>query len=1029
MARQGINTGTSPNDGSGDSLLVGAIKINANFQEIYDTFGDGNTLNAFPVSGVGGSAASSGYANTAGIATNALYFDNQLPSYYLNYTNLTNRPTLLSQFTNNVGFTTSVVGGSGLVVNGILTATSYRGDGSQLTGIATAVGTAALQAQINSLGTNLNIIGFYDAAVGVVTGLTIVGQGRTYTGIGQTLSSVGIITGDYFIVSVGGTNVGISTYSNPGISSVYSGDWIVGVGNSNWSILSYSQQVVSPRATKSDFAQTLESNSNVNTSGIITAAEFWGNGGALLNLTAASAGVYGNNFTVPQITVNTQGKITSITNQPISFIDVTSGLGTAYWNKNASGLSTSSNVGVGTSASSETLEVYGSIKITPASSGSIKLFDTIQLRLGNDNDASIFYDGSDFRFLSDSRFRFGTSEDVLANFNPNGSIELYYNNGKKFETISTGATVTGDFYASSFRGSGTNLTGIVTSIVAGTGITISSSNGEVTINSTAIGGSGESYWLATSSGIHTLSNVGIGTTNPTDILSVLGNVRITGGMNVTGVITSSTGTIQAPATSNLRFGNLPAGSGSPRNIAIGDQVLYSLSSGNGRNIGIGELAYFDTTSGQYNIGLGVQAGRYITTGSYNVIIGGFTGNVGGAGLDIRTSSNNVIIADGQGNIRQYINSSGNVGIKTTLITEALTVAGIVSATGFYGTLNANQLTGVLPPIDGSNLFGVVATGSGVQIRDSGSIVGTAATIDFGTNLNVSFASGIATISSASSVSAATTAYSILGSPNLNVGVVTATAFNGTLTGSVIGNVSGSSSSSTTSGYATTAGISSAVSSTININTTGIITATRFVGSGSSLTNIPAGQLTGSLPAIDGSALLNVTATGTGVAIEDNQVNVGSATTIDFGTGIDVSFSAGIATISASGGSLQQRTIVSGSTTSIVNNGIGNTNITGFKSYALMKVGLSTAGWLRLYTDSASRAADASRSQGIDPTPGSGVIVEVITTGLSTSQIISPFVMGGNLNDPADTTIYAAIKNLSGSTQSIAVNLTILQLEA
>ena len=95
----------------------------------------------------------------------------------------------------------------------------------------------------------------------------------------------------------------------------------------------------------------------------------------------------------------------------------------------------------------------------------------------------------------------------------------------------------------------------------------------------------------------------------------------------------------------------------------------------------------------------------------------------------------------------------------------------------------------------------------------------------------------------------------------------------------------------------------------------------------------------------------------------------------------------------------------------------------------MKVGLSTAGWLRLYTDSASRAADVSRSQGVDPAPGSGVIAEVITTGISTTQIISPFVMGGNLDNPADTTIYASITNLSGSTQAITATLTILQLEA
>ena len=47
MAKQGISTGSAPNDGTGDTLLAGTIKINDNFNEIYDKFGDGTNLVSF----------------------------------------------------------------------------------------------------------------------------------------------------------------------------------------------------------------------------------------------------------------------------------------------------------------------------------------------------------------------------------------------------------------------------------------------------------------------------------------------------------------------------------------------------------------------------------------------------------------------------------------------------------------------------------------------------------------------------------------------------------------------------------------------------------------------------------------------------------------------------------------------------------------------------------------------------------------------------------------------------------------------
>jgi len=205
------------------------------------------------------------------------------------------------------------------------------------------------------------------------------------------------------------------------------------------------------------------------------------------------------------------------------------------------------------------------------------------------------------------------------------------------------------------------------------------------------------------------------------------------------------------------------------------------------------------------------------------------------------------------------------------------------------------------------------------------------------------------------------------------------------------------------------GINTATIPTVGgVEGVGVITATNFIG--------------------DGSGLTGVTATGSGIVIKDGGSVVGTAATIDFGSNLSVSaVSSGIVTVTASGGggTLPSRTVVTGNTSSIINNQTGNVNMTGFKSYALMKVGLSTDAWIRLYTDNTSRTNDASRSVGEDPLPGSGVIAEVV--GFS-NQVITPFVIGGNMDGSPSNTIYAAITNLSGTTQVITANLTILQLE-
>lgn len=127
------------------------------------------------------------------------------------------------------------------------------------------------------------------------------------------------------------------------------------------------------------------------------------------------------------------------------------------------------------------------------------------------------------------------------------------------------------------------------------------------------------------------------------------------------------------------------------------------------------------------------------------------------------------------------------------------------------------------------------------------------------------------------------------------------------------------------------------------------------------------------------------------------------------------------------GTLYNRTLLSSTTSSLAAQGSQNLTISGFKSYVLLSIYTSSAAWVRIYSDSTSRSADASRSMYSDPDPGSGVIAEVITTG-NTTQKITPFVFGGNLESPANENIYLRVTNLSNSTVTTTVQLTLIRLE-
>lgn len=90
-------------------------------------------------------------------------------------------------------------------------------------------------------------------------------------------------------------------------------------------------------------------------------------------------------------------------------------------------------------------------------------------------------------------------------------------------------------------------------------------------------------------------------------------------------------------------------------------------------------------------------------------------------------------------------------IGSAIISGGINATGIITASSFDGPLNASNLTGILPPLDGSQLTGVTAEGTGVGIKDNDAPIGTATTINFGQGISGIFNSGIATVTISSSV--------------------------------------------------------------------------------------------------------------------------------------------------------------------------------------------------------------------------------------------------------------------------------------
>ena len=279
MARLGINTGTTANDGTGDTLLVAGGKVNSNFSEIYNIIGDGtNTFvgvvtqitagnNLVTVGGPGGISTSYGSVVVSGVGQTG----------YINAANLKV---------------------SGISTLGIVTGATYYGDGSNLTGLGQTqnVRTESLDVVgVATVGGHLSLATFNATGIctfGSTSAIELADAVKLNFGDNNDVSlhhPAG--TADLVVEGTGETlakfidNAGVELYynNNKRFETTNTGTFATGISTAEILSASTELRVAGIATITKDLSV-----SGITTLGIVTGATYYGDAANLTNIPAAN---------------------------------------------------------------------------------------------------------------------------------------------------------------------------------------------------------------------------------------------------------------------------------------------------------------------------------------------------------------------------------------------------------------------------------------------------------------------------------------------------------------------------------------------------------------------------------------------------------------------------------------------------------------------------------------------------------------------------------------------------------------------